>query len=256
MQRHQPGSGTSKTSQTAVLGGGTDAPLPLPKRKGGRRLKRDPRCTFVYAQLKRKGALLEIEGDGNCLFRCLGRVLPGRTEEDYHDIRQEIVTFMGRPEIGAQLSPFFTPNDPLIHPDCKAQCYRQFIIYLRRDRTFGGNFILGAASMLYQSNFIVFPSEGAAIEIKHSHAASPVHLFALDMDRLHYQVVDWSKVLTTTTTTSSGRVVKPRAPSCLDQPLRTRKLPRIVRSKKIAACKRYRERNKQRNEAVGESVFP
>jgi hypothetical protein len=207
----------------------------------------------VYAQLKHKGALLEIEGGENCLFRCLGRVLPGRTEEDYRDIRKEIVSFMRRPEIDAQLSPFFTPNDPLIHPDCKAQSYKQFITYLRRDRTFGGNFVLGAASMLYQSNFIVFPSEGAAIEIKYSQVGSPVHLFALDMDRLQYEVVDWSKVLATTTTTTRGRLVKPPGPSCLDQPVRTRKLPRIVRSKHIAACKRYRERKKQRNGAVAES---
>jgi hypothetical protein len=158
---------------------------------------------------------------------------------------------MRRPEIDAQLSPFFTPNDRLIHPDCKAQSYSQFLTCLRRDKTFGGNFILGAASMLYQFNFIVFPSEGAAIEIKYSHAASPVHLFALDLGRLHYEVVDWNKVLTTTT--RNRRLVKEPAPACLDQQVRITKLPKIVRSKSMAGCKRYRERKKQSNAAVGES---
>jgi len=128
---------------------------------------------------------------------------------------------MRRPEIDIQFSPFFTPNDRLIHPDCKAQSYNQYLTYLSRDRTCGGNFILGVASMLYQVNFIVFPSQGAAIEIKYSHAASPVYLFALDLDRLHYEVVDWNKVLTTTTRT--GRLVKAPAPACLDQQVRTRK---------------------------------
>jgi hypothetical protein len=254
MQRRQDQLGRSIGSSSNSSGSSSNKPLPTPKRKGGRRLKRDPLCTFAYAQLEQKGALLEIEGDGNCLFRCLGRVLPGRTEEDYHDIRQEIVSFMGRPEIGAQLSPFFTPNDRLIRPDCKARSYAEFLLYLRRDKTFGDNFILGAASMLYQSNFIVFPSEGTAIEIKFSHAESPVHLLGFDLSRLHYDVVDWSRLLTTHTTTSSGRLIKAPAPSCLEQnkQVRDRKLPWNVRSKNRAASKRYRERKKKQGLLTGQ----
>jgi hypothetical protein len=137
----------------------------------------------------------------------------------------------------------------LIHPDCRAQSYKQFLTYLSRDRKFGGNFILGAASMLYQVNFIVFPTEGAAIEIKYSPPASPLYLFALDMDILHYEVVDWNKV--STTATKIGRVVKPPDRACVDLQVKTNKVPQVVREKNKAKCKRYRERKKQRSDAVG-----
>lgn len=151
---------------------------------------------------------------------------------------------MLRPEVDAELSPFLTPNDRLIHPGCKAKSYKQFLKYMSKDKVFGDNFIQGAASKLFKVNFIVFPSEGVAIEIKYSQdPSSPVYTLALDLDRLHYTVVDWNKVVGPVVT-KVGRVVKGPPPLSMDLQVRTSKLPEVVRSKHMASCKRYRERKK------------
>ena len=143
-------------------------------------------CNSTFRDtLPRECVLVEVEGDGNCLFRAASRVMYG-TEEHHLMVRAKTCEFIRRyPErCGLPASAAYDTRSPIAALEHK--CLDQFLREMQQPREWGDNICLNAIACMYRRHAVVYvmsavPGEGA---VQHQE-----YLASLNVQRLPEMVL-------------------------------------------------------------------
>lgn len=101
---------------------------------------------------------IEIESDGNCLFRAIQYYLT-ESQEDHELIRKDVCDFMLKNE------KFYSS---LFQSDENIRTFSQYLTNMREDGVWGDHLELHAAANIYSFNIIIFNSESLNIHSQHT----------------------------------------------------------------------------------------
>jgi len=144
-------------------------------------------------KIRRTFKKLEIEGDGNCLFRAFSQHFNGQ-ENEYEGVRHRIVKYVEK-----NWTQFQTKVESVLSSRL-ARSSRQYASYMGKDKTFGSEVEILAASLLYKTpirvylrkakRFLPIYESGDLLGFKSDAAdGSNVLYLEYDEDNLHYNVL-------------------------------------------------------------------
>jgi len=148
--------------------------------------------------LPRESVLVEVEGDGNCLFRAASRIMYG-TEDHHLMVRAKACEYIRRyPErCGLPASAAYDTHSPLAA--LEHVCLDQFLYGMQQPRVWGDNICLNAIAAMYRRHAVVYvmsavPGEGA---VQHQEYLSslnvqrlPEMVFANESNTIHFNAVE------------------------------------------------------------------
>ena len=124
------------------------------KREADRSKHNDDEDKQFRSQLYGSGLrILEVDADGNCLFRALGDQVLGR-ERAHARVRREVMT---HEEVASDHFKFFVEDD---------EPWEDYLARLRRDGEWGGNMELVAAANHFKVHIIVHQLNAPRLEIR------------------------------------------------------------------------------------------
>jgi OTU domain-containing protein 3 len=133
--------------------------------------------------------IIDIEADGNCLFRSISDQLYHDFGNNHAEIRDEICNFMeGHKD---EFSLFLVLDDEDAKGEEDAADFEEYIQNMRKDGEWGGNLELVAASRMYRRNITVYSANLSAFTIEHGsekESAGP-DLMVTFHDNDHYNSV-------------------------------------------------------------------
>jgi len=100
-------------------------------------------------KIRRTFKKLEIEGDGNCLFRAFSHHFNG-TENEYEGVRNRIVKYVEK-----NWEQFHSKAESVLSSRL-ARSARQYASYMGKDKTFGSEVEILAASLLFKTPIRVY----------------------------------------------------------------------------------------------------
>jgi OTU domain-containing protein 3 len=134
-------------------------------------------------------SIVDIEADGNCLFRSISDQLYHDFGNNHAEIRDEICNFMeGHKD---EFSLFLVLDDEDAKDEEDAADFEEYIQNMRKDGEWGGNLELVAAARMYRRNITVYSANLSAFTIEHGsdkQSAGP-DLMVTFHDNDHYNSV-------------------------------------------------------------------
>lgn len=137
---------------------------PQKKKRGGRKNKKDKKkisCGDYELRQRIKGGpngkreIVEMESDGNCLFRSISHQLQNDYGENHDEVRHEICNYLE--ENKEDFSIFLLLDDE----EEDVMDFDEYVAEMRDDATWGGDVEIVCAARLYKRQITIFSASGA-----------------------------------------------------------------------------------------------
>ncbi len=163
------------------------------KKKRGRRNTKDKKNSYcgdyelrqmIEAGSGGKREIVEMESDGNCLFRSISHQLYEDFGDNHEEVRNEICDYLEENKVDFEI--FLVPDDDTED----VMDFDDYVTEMRDDATWGGDVEIVCAARLYKRQITIFSSSGAYnIGIGDEKPSGPDILLSFH-ENSHYNSVD------------------------------------------------------------------